>query len=182
VAASLIAAIVATGQPASAETVAPPVPKNVQISQGMSLVGIDEGVARKAGFEVMYDETGTAIGVKRPGEDFAAFGYSRLPGNCGYSEIMFNGAGNSSAFLWTAFYTNDANISFYWKVDIIDSRGASVQTWSDVNFDHDWEGERWLGNLGKGSAFAAVNTISHAILWWGGICVSAGPSTTTTIW
>ena len=183
VAASVIAAAVGSGAPASAEAVAPPpAPKKVVISQGMTFVGINEEVARKAGYEVMYDETGEATGVRRPGEPFSAFGYSKVPGDCGYSEIMFNGMGGQQAYLWTAFYTNDVSVAYYWKVDIQDSRGYSNHTWSGSNFDHDWEAEKYLSNLGKGGAVAAVNQTSSVITVWGGVCVSGGPITTTTIW
>jgi hypothetical protein len=187
VTASVIAGAMGSGVPASAETVAPDqAPKKVVISQGMSVTGIDEKVARDAGFEIVRDETGKAVAVRRPGEEISTSGYAQAPGNCGYSDILFEARGGQSAYVRSGFflYGGREAIEYYWSVKINDSRGDSHQTWGPgpLNFRGDWEGDRTLDNLGKGWALAQVEPISHAILWNGLICSAEGPATTDIIW
>jgi hypothetical protein len=187
VAAAVIAATVGSGLPASAEAVASaPSPTKVVISQGMTFAGIDEKVARKNGFEVVYNEAGKAVAVKRPGEDVSTAGYGQAEGNCGISYIYFDGIGGQRARITTGFflYNGREAIEYYWEVGISDSRGNSVQRWgpAPLNFQDSWEDTRDVGNLGKGHALAGVFAISHAILWTGAICVSGSPTAATIIW
>lgn len=149
---------------------------------GLSVVDIDEDVARSAGFEVVRDDNGKALGVRRPGEVAVLNEYDVKPGNCGWSDLSLHATGGGQASLDTGWGTNDLAIAFHWQVDILDARGVSAQTWGGPYNGYFFDGWRTL-SLAYGWAYGDVrSSTSWALLWWGGICSSVGLSVDTWVY
>jgi hypothetical protein len=178
----LVALTISLAVPGTAYADTAPAPdQTVKTRSGMSVVDVDESVARQAGLEVVRDDHGNAIAVRDPDGGFSVNGFDDVWGNCGYSWISFAGVGGRQVELRTGWSTFETAISFGWRVDIIDSAGVSARTWGHPMVGNGWDGY-YLATLTPPSAWAGVNPgASWALLWWGGICVSGGPNTTTPV-
>jgi hypothetical protein len=149
---------------------------------GLTLVGIDENVARRAGFEVVRDPNGKLLGVRKPGEIGVFKEYDVKPGNCGWSDVRLHAVGGAEVHLDTAFGLNEWGIARYWQVDILDNAGSSAQIWNDAWDGYNFDGWRNL-HLAYGTAYGRVYpSNTWAMLWWGGICSSLGLAVDTWVY
>lgn len=166
---------------ALAEPAASDEPTQVTVSTAMERAGFVPEVAIENGYEVRTTPDGQKYAVK-PGE-LHTNGYDIVYGNCGSSYIQFDGIGGLDARLATGFDVRATVVGGAWGTTLIDNGGSSEQNFDISTGSASWDGYRQVPNLTAGSAFAEVDTpYSFTLLSDGTVCISGGPSTTTTIY
>src|SRR5215207_1343180 len=112
----------------------------VRARTGMTVASFDRAVAEANGYAIVTLPSGTVASVPKALATTAAagdpsvlattLGESTVGGNCGYSYIEFYARGGATADLRTGFGVIRGAISYWWRVDIIDTGGVSQQRWS----------------------------------------------------
>jgi hypothetical protein len=162
----------------------------------MTVASFDRAIAEANGYAIVTLPSGTVASVPKalatkaaagdPSVLATTLGESTVGGNCGYSYIEFYARGGATADLRTGFGVIRGAISYWWRVDIIDTAGVSQQRWSGSLANR----TTWVSDNGnfrrlyltRGYAWAGVNTGSYAILNNGAVCYSGGPATSITVY
>jgi hypothetical protein len=111
--------------------------------------------------------------------------YGIVVGDCGYSYINLMEKSNGQPVrMTTGFHVNDAAISYNWNASV---GGPNYQhtylSSGNLAFRNDWNGSHNSDlNYPHGVYYASVSSnYSYALLFWGGLCVSGGPTQATPL-
>lgn len=103
-------------------------------------------------------------------------------GDCGYSTVNIGYKSNGYPVrMTTGFHTYDASVEYAWNVFINGPRYSyNYHASGNLAFRNDWNGSHNSGsNYPSGGYTATVSPPgSWALLWWGAVCYSGGPSQT----
>jgi len=147
----------------------------------MRIVGFDRQVARAHGVSIIVDQQGGESAViASPDGGFTTLG--TIGGDCGTSWVTLADIGDRRYSVWTGFTVNDPAVLYHWRVWIQNPSSGWYRT-------HEWGSSlalqtEWYSSAqdtipyNRGGWYTATvePPASWALLWYGSVCYSGGPT------
>lgn len=179
----MLTMLVATAVPALGET-----SNGTTLEIPMQVTAFDETVARAAGNEIVVAEDGTQVlrdvetkeAVATIPAEGSGLAQGELVGDCGMSYVYLDDDPDPAAYnITTGFRVNDPAISYHWLVQVTGpSMLDEYEYGGGLASRKEWDGIGRGDVISRGESHVAevVPSESWALLYWGGICTSLGPS------